>query len=90
MRGSLDLRLGHAVVLVQMVGVGVFAVEDALAGSGPSGGVGEGAEPAGEVEVLGGLVAFPVSFAAEGFGAVWECAAVGAFVAFLMFSREGG
>jgi len=90
LRGSLDLRLRHAVVLGQMVGVCFFAIEDALAGVGAIGGVGEGAEPAGEVEVLGGLVAFPVGFAAEGFGAVRECAAVGAFVAFLVFSREGG
>lgn len=72
-----------------MLGECLFAVEDALAGGG-FGGVVEGAEPAGEVQVLGGFVAFPVCFAAEGFGAVWECAAVGAFVAFLVFSREGG
>jgi hypothetical protein len=73
-------------MLVQMLGVGFLAVEDAFAG-GVFGGVVECAEPAGEMEMLGGFVAFPVGFAAEGFGAVRECAAVGAFVAFLMFSR---
>lgn len=39
--------------------------------------------------MLGALVAFPVGFAAEGFGAVWECAAIGSFVAFLVFSGKG-
>lgn len=46
----------------------------------------EGAEPAWDVEVLGCLMALPVSFAAEGLGAVGECATVRSLVAFLVFS----
>lgn len=69
-----------------MLGVGFLAVEDAFAG-GVFGRVVECAEPAGEVEVLRCFVTFPVGFAAEGFGAVRECAAVRAFVAFSMFSK---
>jgi hypothetical protein len=37
------------------------------------------------MEVLRAFVTFPVSFAAERFGAVRECAAVRTLVAFLMF-----
>ena len=45
----------------------------------------ETAEPALEVKVLGGFVAFPVCFATEGLGTVWECAAIGPLVTFLVF-----
>jgi hypothetical protein len=47
------------------------------------------ADPAWNVEMLGGFMTFPVGFAAEGFGAVRECAAVWSFVAFLVFPSVG-
>jgi hypothetical protein len=47
------------------------------------------ADPAWNVEMLGGFMAFPVGFAAEGFGAVRECTAVWSFVAFLVFPGVG-
>lgn len=68
-----------------MLGIGFLAVEDTAA-RGAFGRIVASAEPAGDMEVLRAFVAFPVSFAAEGFGAVRECAAVRTFVAFLMFS----
>lgn len=71
--------------MFRTLGVGFLAVEDAVAG-GVFGGVVDVQSQSGEVEVLGGFVAFPVCFAAEGFGAVWECTAVWAFVSFLVFS----
>lgn len=71
-----------------MLGVGFLAVKETFAGA-VFGRVVGCAEPAGEVEVLGGFVAFPVCFAAEGFGAVGESTAVRALVAFLVFSVWG-
>jgi hypothetical protein len=47
------------------------------------------ADPAWDVEMLGGFMTFPVGFAAEGFGAVRECAAIWSFVAFLVFPSVG-
>jgi hypothetical protein len=38
------------------------------------------------MEVLGGLVALPVSFAAERLSTVGECAAIRSLMAFLVFS----
>jgi hypothetical protein len=88
LHNALHFRLRDAVIRVQMLGVGFLAVKDTFAG-GVFGKVVGCAEPAGEVEVLGGFVAFPVCFAAEGFGAVGKCTAVRTFVTFLVFSVWG-
>lgn len=56
----------------------------------------QSAQPARDMEVLGTLVALPVGLAAERFGTVRECAAVGPFVTFLvlpscsLLGREDG
>lgn len=70
-------------LLAQMLAVCFFPVEDPSA-YGAVGSVVRDTKPAGDVEVLGALVALPVSLAAEGFGTVWECAAIRPFVTFLV------
>lgn len=76
-----------AVLLTQMMDVGFLPVED-LPARDVFDGVAGATEPAGDVEVLGALVTFPVGLAPEGLGAVRECTAVRPFVALLVFSVE--
>lgn len=82
-----DSIVMYPMVLTQMLDVRVLSIEEPHArGAVPA--IVDRAEPAGDVEVLGAFVTFPVCFAAEGLVTVWECAGVGSFVAFLMFSRS--
>lgn len=71
--------------LVKVLREEFLAIEDAFADTILDW-IMESAEPTGNVEMLRGFVTFPIGFTAKGLGTLWECAAVGTFVTFLMFS----
>lgn len=75
------------VLLTQMLGICFFRVEDPSAYD-VVGSVVRDTKPAWDVEMLRALMAFPIGLAAEGFGTVWKCAAVWAFVAFLVLPDD--